>query len=85
MVLSDIAKKELADYYKEYRAKNKDKLKVIQNKAQQKFRDKKKLEQPPKQERELKEEVDPIKLKKREYNKRYYDKKKQNNIEIKTE
>jgi hypothetical protein len=77
MALTDIAKKELADYYKEYRAKNKDKIKIIQQKAQQKYREKKKLEQN----NEIKEELDPIKLKKREYNKRYYEKKKKN-IEI---
>lgn len=82
MVLSEIAKKELADYYKEYRAKNKDKIKIIQHKAQQKFREKKKLDQPPKPERELKEELDPVKLKKREYNKRYQEKKKNKNLQI---
>ena len=82
MVLSEIVKKELAAYYKEYRAKNKDKIKTIQHKAQQKFRDKKKLEQIPKPETELKEELDTVKLKKREYNKRYQDKKKNKNIQI---
>ena len=75
MELTDVAKKELANYYKVYRAKNKDKIKLIQQKAQKKYKEKKNLEQPN-NERKLKEELDPVKLKKREYNKRYYDKKK---------